>query len=273
MQAENKGMKEQNSDPVTRVGLRTLTIFEGARAMAMFTGSVLLAAGAGVRRPRRLRPKEMLFHLQSAGADAMVLLAGLAFLMGFVIGIQAMATMSPFGAEARIARVVTTITMLEIGPLLTAILLAGRSGSAFAVQLGAMKTGGEIDGLRASGIDQVGDLVLPRVLALMAAGLLLVVITTAFSILGGMIITLWIPDLSFRAYLVGAADAMSGSGLFVGLAKIVVFSGLVGLIGCFQGLRMGESAASGEEASASFVVSLMNIVVIDALFSFIYHIN
>ncbi len=266
-------MKEQNSDPVTRVGLRTLTIFEGARAMTMFTGSVLLAAGAGVRRPRRLRLKEMVFHLQSAGADAMVLLAGLSFLMGFVIGIQAMATMSPFGAEARIARVVTHITMLEIGPLLTAILLAGRSGSAFSVQLGAMKIGGETDGLPASGIDQVGDLVLPRVLALVAAGPLLAMITTAFSILGGMIITLWIPNLSFLAYLVGAADAMSGLGLLFGLAKVVIFSGLVGLIGCFQGLRMGKSAASGEGASASFVVSLMHIVLIDALFAFIHHIN
>ena len=265
-------MKEQNADPVTRLGLRTRSILDGVRAMTIFTGRFLFAAGAGVRRPRRLQLKEILFQLQRAGADAMVLLACISFLMGFVIGIQAMATMSPFGAEARIARVVTIITMQEMGPLLTAILLAGRSGTAFVTTLGTMKLGGEIAALQARGIDPVGDFVLPRVLALILAGPLLAMITTTASILGGMVITLWIPQLFPLGYLHGAVDAMDAGYFFFGLAKIVVFSGLVGLIGCFQGLRITGSGAVGKGAASSFVIALSLIVLIDALFNFIYHI-
>jgi phospholipid/cholesterol/gamma-HCH transport system permease protein len=265
-------MKGQDADPVTRLGLRTRSLLDGARAMAIFTGSFIVAAGAGVLRPSRQRLKETLLQIQGAGADAMVLLACLSFLMGFVIGIQAMATMSPFGAEARIARVVTVLTVQEIGPLLTAILLAGRSGIAFAIKLGTMKCGGEIDALRSRGIDPVADFVLPRVLALMLAGPLLAMITTASSILGGMVITLSIPQLSPHVYLRGAADAMNTGFLFFGLAKIVVFAGLVGLIGCFQGLRIAGPGAVAKGATSSFVGALLLIGLVDALFNFIYHI-
>ncbi len=264
--------ERQNVDPVTRLGLRTRSIVDGVRAVTLFTGRFLMAMGAGVRRPRRLRLKEILFQLQRAGADAMVLLGGLSFMMGFVIGIQAKATMSPFGAEARIAHVVTILTIQEIGPLLTAIVLAGRSGIAFATTMGTMKIGGEIDALQARGIDPVGEFVVPRVLALLLAGPLLAMITTASSILGGMVITLWILQLSPLAYLIGAADAMNTGFLFFGLAKIVVFSGLIGLIGCFQGMRMPDSGAVGKGAGSSFIISLLFIALADTLFNFIYHI-
>ncbi|MBE0597654.1 MAG: ABC transporter permease [Desulfuromonadales bacterium] len=264
-------MKGQNADPVTRLGLRTRDVLDGARAMTIFTGSFLLAAGAGVRRPRRLRLKEILAQVQRAGADAMVLLACLSLLMGFVLGIQAMVTMALFGAEARIAQVVTIVTMQEIGPLLTAILLAGRSGIAFVTTIATMKSRGEIDALQARGRNPVDDLVLPRVLALMLAGPLLAMITTAASILGGMVVTLWIPQLSLFGYLHGAMDAMSTGFLLFGLAKMVIFSGLVGLIGCFQGLRMGGPDAVEKGATSSFVIALLLIILVDALFNFLYH--
>jgi phospholipid/cholesterol/gamma-HCH transport system permease protein len=263
--------ERQNVDPVTRLGLRTRSVLDGVRGVALFTGRFLLAAGAAVRTPRRLRLKEILFQLQWAGADAMVLLACLSFMMGFVIGIQAKATMSPFGAEARIAQVVTILTIQEIGPLLTAILLAGRSGIAFATNE-TMKIGGEFDALQARGIDSVGDFVLPRVLALILAGPLLAMITTASSILGGMVITLSISQLSPLAYLVGAADAMNAGFFFFGLAKVAVFSGLIGLIGCFQGMRIADSGAVGKRATSSFIIALLFIALVDTLFNFIYHI-
>ncbi len=265
-------MKGQDANPVTRLGLRTQSLVDGARALAKFTGSFLIAAGSGALRPSRLRLKETLFQIQVAGADAMILLAALSFLMGFVIGIQAKATMSPFGAEARIAQVVTILTIQEIGPLLTAILLAGRSGIAFATNMETMKIGGEIDALQARGIGPVGDFVLPRVLALILAGPLLAMITTAFSILGGMVITLWISQLSPLSYLIGAADAMNAGFLFFGLTKIVVFSGLIGLIGCFQGMRIANSGAVGKGATSSFIIALLFIALTDTLFNFIYHI-
>ncbi len=265
-------MKGQNVDPVTGIGMHTRSILGGPRAVAIFTGSLLLAAGAGVRRPRRLRVKEILFQVQCAGADAMALLAGLSFLMGLVIGIQAMATMSPFGAEARIASVVTIITMQEVGPLLTAIVLAGRSATAFATEIGGMKSSGELDAMQGRGLDPISHVVLSRVLALMLAGPLLAMITTAFSILGGMVITLWIPSLFPLRYLIGATAAMNPAFLFFGLAKIVVFSGLIGLAGCFAGLRMGGTGVVKAAASSSFVIALLHIVLLDALFNFTYHI-
>jgi phospholipid/cholesterol/gamma-HCH transport system permease protein len=184
-----------------------------------------------------------------------------------------MKTVSSFGSDIFIADMVVFAVTREMGPLLTAVILAGRTGAAFAAEIGTMKMNEEIDALMVHNFDITGYLVLPRVFALMVAGPLLTMLSNATGILGGLVtskVTLGLPPTSF---LHEAQKALSPGDIYTGLIKGAVFGTFVGLIGCFRGLQTGLGAGSvGIQTTSAVVTGIFMVIFLDTLFSYIFQV-
>ncbi len=271
--AEGESAEAPAPGLIVRSGLRAREKMAALRDLAEFAGAFLLALTSVLRHPRRLRLLEALFQMQKAGAEATFFVGWLAILMGFIMGIQASTTLTQFGAQIHVADVVTIGTIKEMAPLLTAVIIAGRSGAAFAAEIGTMKVKQEIDALRVMGFSPMDFLVLPRVLGLALAGPLLTLVADASGIVGGMIVGWLVLDLSVVNYFTEVGLVITASIFFEGLLKGFAFSLLVGINGCFHGLRTGAAAEDvGIQTTVSVVTGILLIVLSDALLSGIFHV-
>jgi phospholipid/cholesterol/gamma-HCH transport system permease protein len=195
----------------------------------------------------------------------------LAFLMGVVISFQGSGQLQRYGANIFIADLVGLSMLRELAPLMTAIIVAGRSGSAFAAQIGSMKITEEIDALRTIGIAPIELLVLPKVLALMVALPLLTVFADIMGVLGGMIMAKSQLGVNYADFLDRFDDAIKLSALMVGIGKAPVFAAIIAIVGCFQGFQAGDRSDSvGIQTTISVVQGIFLIIVADALFSVIF---
>jgi phospholipid/cholesterol/gamma-HCH transport system permease protein len=258
---------------VAGVGLRIFGMIDAGRDLAEFTGSFLLAALGGFRRPHRIRIREVLYQMQKNGAEAAPFVIWLSMLMGFIMGIQAVNTLSQFGAEIHIADVVTIGTLKEMAPLLMAVIISGRSGASFTAELGTMKTRQEIDALRVMGIEPMDLLVLPRVFGLALAGPLLTLIADAAGIIGGLIVGWMAFNLSIANFLSEVRQVITAADFVQGAVKGGIFASLIGINGCFHGLRTGTAAEDvGTQTTKAVVTGILLIVISDALLSGIFHV-
>jgi len=272
-QAEAELPQQKEPDPVTQTGVRTIGLINAGRDLAEFTGRFLLTAVSGLRHPHRIRVRETLYQLQKAGAEATFFVSGLSMLMGFIMGIQATTTLTQFGAEIRIADVVTIGTVKEMAPLLMAVIISGRSGASFTAEIGTMKIRQEIDALRVMGFEPMDLLVLPRVLGLAMAGPLLTLIADASGVVGGMFVGWKVLDLSLMNFLSEVSKVMTMTDFIQGVLKGTVFACLIGINGCFHGLRTGTAAEDvGIKTTTSVVGGILLIVLSDALLSGIFHV-
>lgn len=239
--------------------------------MLSFFGEFALATLRSLARPARIRWRPILFNLQHAGFNALPIVGLLAFLMGVVISYQGAAQLQRYGANIFIADMVGLSILRELAPLMTAIIVAGRSGSAFAAQIGTMKVTEEIDALRTIGIVPMELLVLPKVLALMIALPLLTVYADIMGVLGGMVMAKSQLGVSYTDFLDRFDIAIKLSALMVGVGKAPVFAAIVAIVGCFQGFQAGNRADSvGRQTTMSVVQAIFLIIVADALFSVIF---
>ncbi len=237
-------------------------------SMLSFVGECAIILLYSLARPHRIRWRPVLHNLQTAGFEALPITGLLSFLMGVVIAYQGAGQLQRFGANVFIADLVGLTMLRELSPLLTAIIVAGRSGSAYAAQIGTMKITEEIDALRTIGVRPLELLVLPKMLALIIALPLLTVYTDAAGILGGMIMANAKLGVSFDVFINRLGDAVTMSSFLTGVGKAPVFAAIIALVGCHRGFQVTDSADSvGRQTTASVVQSIFLVIVADALFS------
>ena len=256
---------------LARVGLATLSVYREALGLMAFTGQVLETLFWVVIGKRRLRATATVFHLEQAGLDALPIVALLSFMVGSVIAFLGANLLAEFGAAVLTVELVAFSFLREFGVLLAAILLAGRSGSAFAAEIGMMKANEEIDAIRALGMDPIELLVMPRMLALLIALPLLTLVGMVTGILGGALVCTVALDISPSLFVTRLHESTEFRHFFVGMAKAPVFAFLIALTGCRQGLSVSGSAESvGRSTTKSVVQAIFLVIMFDALFALMF---
>lgn len=243
--------------------------FAAGTASALgFLGQVIAQLGYTVLHPSRLRLTALVHHMQQVGLNAVPIVALMGFLIGVVLAFQGATQLQQFGAEVFVVDLIAISILRELGILLTAIIVAGRSASAFTAAIGAMKMREEIDAMRVLGLDPIELLVLPRVLALVILLPVLGFVANMAGLFGGGLmawIELGISPGMFRTQLLNNTDV---SHLLIGLSKAPAFALIIGLVGCYQGMQVkGDTDSLGSRTSASVVVAIFLVIVLDALFS------
>lgn len=243
----------------------------GFKAQVSFTGEVIVKLARTVQHPSSLRWKDMLLIAEKAGANAVGITAMLGFLIGLIIAFQSAASLEKFGAEIFVADLVVLGLLRELGPLITAVILASRSGSAFAAEIGTMKVNEEIDALTTMALDPVQYLVLPRLIAAILIMPLLTMFNELFGLIGcGVVMTSW--HVPVGTYLDRIGEAATLTDLFSGLVKTLVFGILIAGLGCLRGLQTGTGpSAVGDSATRAVVSGIIAIIVADGVFAVAYY--
>lgn len=257
---------------LANIGQKTWYGLSGLFGMLSFVGECTLILLRSLLQPRRIRWRAILHNLQTAGFEALPIVGLLSFLMGFVIAYQGADQLQRFGANIFIVDLVGLSMLRELSPLLTAIIVAGRSGSAYAAQIGTMKITEEIDALRTIGIGPIELLVLPKMLALIIALPLLTLYADVTGVLGGMLMAYSTLDIGFDLFIERLGDAVSLSSFLTGIGKAPVFAAIIALVGCYQGFQVSGSADSvGRQTTVSVVQAIFLVILADALFSVVFN--
>jgi phospholipid/cholesterol/gamma-HCH transport system permease protein len=267
-----KGSERGSDHPtfVTQVGLTTIEVTRGARAMLAFVGDVTVALGRLVTGRASYRRADLLLATQRAGVEAAPIVALVSFLMGVILAFVGAIQLQQFGAEIYVADLVGIAMVRDISALITGIVMAGRSGAAYAAEIGSMQVNEEIDALTTSGLSPVEFLVLPRLIALVVMMPLLTMYADAVSILGGLLVGVTMLDQSFAAYVVQTTDAVTLTHLFPGLVKGTTYGLIVAMAGCLRGLQSGRSSlAVGAAATSAVVTSIVLIIAAAGVFALI----
>lgn len=239
--------------------------------MLAFFGECSIVMFRSIMQPSRICWRPILYNLQHAGYNALPIVGLLAFLMGVVISFQGAGQLLRYGANIFIVDLVGLSMLRELAPLMTAIIVAGRSGSAFAAQIGTMKVTEEIDALRTLGIAPIELLVLPKIIALVIALPLLTVYADVMGVLGGMVMAQSQLNVSFSDFIDRFDDAIKLSALIAGIGKAPVFAAIIAVVGCYQGFSVGNRSESvGIQTTKSVVQSIFLIIVADAIFSVLF---
>lgn len=249
-----------------RLGSAVADNWKESLALVAFLGETLAKLLRTVREPSRFRPTALVHHMEQVGLDAVPLVAVLAFLVGAVIAFLGANVLRDFGAEIYTVDLVNVAFLREFAVLLTSVILAGRTASAFTAQIGAMKSREEIDAIRTLGMDPVDLLVIPRVLALLVMLPLLTFIAAVAGLVGGMTVGALALDIPPQQYLSRMRDTIEVRHLWVGLSKAPVFAMVISLVGCLEGLQVQGTAQSvGERTTSSVVQAISLVIVLDAL--------
>jgi phospholipid/cholesterol/gamma-HCH transport system permease protein len=263
-----RSVARQSPAALERIGRGSAVAFEHAVALLSFVGECALALAGSIAHPARLRWRPILFNIRSAGFDALPIVGLLSFLLGVVVAYQGADQLREFGANIFVVDLVGLSMLREFAPLITAIIVAGRSGSAYAAQIGTMSVTEEIDAMRTLGIAPLDLLVLPKVLALVIALPLLTVFADVLGVLGGMFMARAQLGVSFDEFLDRLVKAVSMTSYLIGIGKAPVFAAIIAMVGCFQGFRTKGGADSvGRQTTRAVVQSIFLVIVADALFS------
>jgi len=253
-------------DLLARVGFTTVGLWIQTRSLLGFIGLSLATLARSALHPARLRITAMVHHIEATGLDAVPLIAVLCFLIGAVVAFLGSTVLATYGATIFVVELVGFSFLREFGVLLTAIVVAGRTASAFTAQIGAMKSREEIDAIRTLGLDPMELLVLPRLLALLVAMPLLTFLAMIAGIAGGLSVAALSLDITPEAFLTRFHETVALRHLLVGLAKAPLFAVVIALIGCLEGFKVEGTAQSvGERTTSSVVQSISSVIVLDAL--------
>jgi len=245
-------------------------VFEG-RDLISFLGLTVIVMARIAVRPARLRVVSVVSHMEATGFRALPIVGLLSFLIGIVLAYQSADQLQKFGASIFTVNLLGISVLREIGILMTAIVVAGRSGSAFTAQIGTMKVREEVDAMQTLGLDPIEVLVVPRVLALVLVLPLLAFYADIMGLLGGALMSLVVLDISLTQFVQQLNAAIGPWTFWVGIIKAPFFAFLIALVGCFQGLRVSGSAESvGRLTTQSVVESIFLVIVADAIFSIVF---
>ncbi len=236
-----------------------------------FLGRAAAWTATALLHPSCLRPASISRHVEETGVHALPIIGLMAVMIAIVIGYQGVAQLRPYGGEDFTINLVAVSMLREMGVLITAIMVAGRSGSAYTAEIGVMKTREEVDALKVMGIEPMQVLVVPRVIALVITLPLLTFFADIMGLIGGAAISQSLLDVSPLQYVTRVHQAVDGSDLFVGLFKAPIFAFFIAIISCMHGLRVKGSAESvGRETTRAVVKAIFLVIVLDAFFSILF---
>jgi phospholipid/cholesterol/gamma-HCH transport system permease protein len=263
--------EEPAFNPVEALGRSTV---ERLRAMAdglEFLGRIFYVAVRAFGSLRRLRPISVARHIYDTGITAIPIVSLIAFLISIIIAYLSAGQLQDFGADIFVVDLITVGVLRELGVLLTAIIVAGRSGSAFAAEIGAMKLNEEVDALVATGVDPVETLVLPRVVGLVIALPLLTFIADIVGMTGGALLCYSLLDMPLQQFINRAQEAISPTTFWVGIWKAPVFAMLIAMVGTFRGMQVrGSSRELGRLTTVAVVQAIFLVLLADALFAILF---
>lgn len=264
-------LEPEADEPVAALGRHIVVRWYDVLAGLDFLGRVaILAARAGASL-RRLRPISVMRHIYDTGITAIPIVALIAFLISVIIAYMSAQQLERFGAELFVVDLVTIGVLRELGVLLTAIIVAGRSGSAFAAEIGAMRLNEEVDALHAAGVEPVEVLVLPRILGLVVALPLLTVVADAIGLLGGAILCHLLLDMPITQYFDRVNDAISPTTFWAGIVKAPVFALLIAMAGTYRGMQVRSSSRElGRLTTVAVVQAIFLVILADALFAVLF---
>ena len=258
---------------LARIGMLTMGVGASLESTLAFVGESTLVLGRGARGGASYRKADLALLLRQSGIDALPIVTLVNFLLGLILAFVGAVQLRQFGAEIYVANLVGIAMVRDMAALMTGIIMAGRSGAAFAAEIGSMNSNQELDALQTTGISPMEFLVLPRVWALTAMMPLLALYANAVGILGGAAVGLGMLDLSATAYFLQTQQAVSLNHLFAGLVKALVYGALVALAGCLRGIQSGRSAlAVGSAATSAVVTGIVWIIVACGLFQYISYV-
>jgi phospholipid/cholesterol/gamma-HCH transport system permease protein len=262
---------EAEREPFAALGRRVVDRAVDLRRGLVFIGETSLRLAASLYRPSTWRPASIARHVYDTGITAIPIVALIAFLISVIIAYMGAQQLVKFGADIFVVDLVTVGTLREMGVLLTAIIVAGRSGSAFAAEIGAMRLNEEIDALQATGVDPHEVLVLPRMIGLVIALPLLTVIADAVGLAGGALLCRFLLDMPFVQYVTRADEAIAPTTFWVGIMKAPVFALLIAAAGTFRGMQVrGSSRELGRLTTVAVVQAIFLVILADALFAVLF---
>ena len=263
---ERKGAR-RTEKPVSflqTVGEQSIDLARSTGEILAFLGESVLALGRLFRGRARFRKADLWLIVQEAGADALPIVSLVTFLVGLILAFIGENQLARFGAKIYVADLVGLAMVIQVAAIITAIVLAGRTGAAFAAQLGTMQVNEEIDALRTLGISPMDFLVLPRMLALILMTPLLAVYANVMGILGGAFVAAIIGDLTLTEYLLQTQKAIGWNHVIQGLISATVYGAIVAVSGCLRGMQCGRSASAVGLATTSAVVTAIVFIVLAA---------
>jgi phospholipid/cholesterol/gamma-HCH transport system permease protein len=257
--------REPDGQPVlARIGNRVIALGTDALALFEFTGSLVRSFGRFARGSATYLRSDLAVYVQEAGVSALPIVSLITFLIGMIFAFVGVMQLEVFGAGIYTADLVAVAMVREMSPIMTAIIMAGRTGAAYAAQIGTMKVNEEIDALTTLGIDPIDFLVTPRVVALVLMLPLLTMYGSLMGILGGTVVGVSMLNVSLMQFLVQSVDAVDLSTLLGGLFKSLVYGSLIAIAGCRQGMSCGGSAMAVGEATTRAVVNSIVLIVVSA---------
>ena len=256
---------------VESVGVAAIQFGADVRAFIEFFGEFSLSFAKAIFQPRSVRWRDFPAHVTKAGVGALPIVVLIGFLMGVIVGYQSAMQLAQFGAEVYLADMVAISMARELAPLMTAIIVAGRSGAAFAAEIGTMQVSEEVDALKTMGFNVMRFLVMPRVLAVTAVMPILVLFSDLAGMLGGLLIGTTVLKISVSGYLNETKYALTYAHLATGLIKSVILGMIIALVGCMRGLQVRGGAESvGQFTTAAVVTGIFLIILADAVFTMIF---
>ncbi len=252
------------------VGRATVTVWDNVRSQISFLGEIFVAIVYAIAHPHRIRWKDAFLIAETGGVNALPIIALISFLIGLIMAFQAAIPMRQFGAEIFVADLIALSTLRELGPLMTAIVMAGRTSASFAAELGTMKVNEEIDAMTTMGLDPVRFLVVTRVLAMLIMMPLLTIFSNLLGIMGGSVVLLSLgyPLTTYVDRIIYSADYID---LLGGLLKSLAFGLIVAGIGCSRGLQTKTGASAvGVSTTKAVVSGFILIILTDGIFSVVY---
>ena len=258
-------------DTIAFIGENALAFFKETLALIAFIGHTIEILIRVIRQPKLLRVTSTLYQMEMIGVRALPIVGLTSFLIGVVIAYQGATLLKQFGANIFIVDLVSVSILRELGIILTAIIVAGRSGSAFAAQIGSMKVNEELDAMQTMGLDPMIVLLIPRLIALLLTLPPLVFFADIMGLCGGAVIS-WITlDINPTLFIQRLQTSVSTATLLVGLIKAPVLAVLIAIVGCFSGFQVSSNAQSvGERTTSAVVVSIFLVIIVDAIFSIFF---
>ena len=270
---ERKGArrKERRISFLEKTGNDAIDLIRSSGEIIAFLGEATIAFRRFIGRKAQFKPADLWVSIQESGANALPIISLVSFLVGLILGYIASQQLEQFGAKIYVADLVGLATVIQMGALITAIVLAGRTGAAFAAQLGTMQVNEEIDALRTLGVSPMEFLVLPRLLALMLMTPLLTLYADLMGILGGAFVGTVVGGLTLTEYFVQTQQAVGLNHVAQGLIAATVYGAIVAVSGCLRGMQCGRSASSvGVATTSAVVTSIVFIVIAAAVLTIIF---
>ncbi|MDE2137011.1 MAG: ABC transporter permease [Gammaproteobacteria bacterium] len=269
--APRTGPEEPGGRALIAIGRYAVRTGHDLLSGSAFFGHALVTFGASLVHPRRLRPTSVVRHVYDTGITAMPIVALIAFLISVIIAYMSAQQLRGLGADIYVVDLVAIGVLRELGVLLTAVIVAGRSGSAFAAELGSMKLNQEVDALIATGVDPYEMLVVPRVLGLVIALPLLTIIADLIGLSGGALLCRYLLDMPLTQYINRVNYALSPTTFWVGIFKAPVFALLIAMAGCYRGMQVRGSARElGHLVTVAVVQAIFLVILVDALFAMLF---